>query len=176
LVIRAEELDFDVSKKNVHFGFEKSNMKQTIEQLEQLVFSFPDRLAGISSDEFSAKPFPDKWSKKEELGHLIDSGHNNLRRFITGQYESNPKILYDQNFWVAAANYQQQSSDNLIALWKLINLQICEVLKSMPGENHSKTADTGKAELHSLEWLAEDYVKHTQHHLHHILQLETIPY
>jgi len=153
-------------------------MKKIIELLEQLVLSYPDKLAGISADEFSVKSSPEKWSKKEELGHLIDSAHNNLRRFIVGQYEANPKIVYDQNFWVPVANYQHQSSTNLITLWKLINLQICEVLKSMPEKNYSKAVDTGKGtiELHSLEWLAEDYVKHAQHHLHHILELETIPY
>ena len=153
-------------------------MKTTIEQLSQLISSYPEKLSGMREEDFSAKPFPAKWSKKEELGHLVDSAHSNLRRFVVGQYEINPKIVYDQNFWVTAADYQHQPSSDLITLWKSVNIQICEVLKAMPEKNFSRTVDTGKGtvELHSLEWLAEDYVKHAQHHLHHILELETIPY
>ena len=153
-------------------------MKKTPELLEHLILSYADMLTGISEEGFSFRAAPGKWSKKEELGHLIDSAHNNLRRFIAGQYEVNPKIVYDQNFWVRASSYDQQPSRALIALWKLLNLQICEVLKSIPENKFSNTVDTGKGsiELHSLEWLAHDYLKHTQHHLHHILELEIIPY
>ena len=153
-------------------------MKKNINQLEQLISSYPDKLFGISDEEFPVKSSPEKWSKQEELGHLIDSAHNNLRRFVVGQYETDPKIVYDQNFWVAAANYQHQSSFDLISLWELLNKQICEVLKSLPEKNYSRMVDTGKGtiELHSLEWLAEDYLKHALHHLHHILELDAVPY
>jgi hypothetical protein len=30
--------------------------------------------------------------------------------------------------------------------------------------------------MHTLEWLADDYNKHLLHHLHHILELDEIPY
>ncbi len=152
-------------------------MKKSIEQFEQQLSYYIEKLFEIPDDEFSFKAAPGKWSKSEELGHLIDSAHNNLRRFIVGQYETNPKIVYDQNFWVGVSNYQQMNTD-LISYWELLNLQICEVLKSMPEKNYSSTVDTGKGtvELHTIEWLAQDYVKHAQHHLHHILELETIPY
>jgi hypothetical protein len=41
----------------------------------------------------------------------------------------------------------------------------------MPQENHERQCDTGRdtAVLHSLQWLAEDYVKHMKHHLNQIL-------
>jgi hypothetical protein len=153
-------------------------MKNTIKQLEQLIKSYPDKLFSISDEDFAVKSSPEKWSKQEELGHLVDSAHNNLRRFIVGQYETNPKIVYDQNFWVPAANYLAQSSFDLVTLWELLNRQVCEVLKSMPEKNYSRTVDTGKGavELHTLEWLAEDYVKHARHHLHHILGLASVSY
>jgi hypothetical protein len=153
-------------------------MKEAIQQLEEIISTYANRLARISEGEFSKKLSPEKWNKKEELGHLIDSAHNNLRRFIAGQYETNAKIVYDQNFWVQAANYKDQHSTNLVVLWRLLNTEICEVLKKMPENNFKKTVDTGKEtiELRSLEWLAADYVKHAQHHLHHILELDAVPY
>ncbi len=146
-------------------------MKNTVTELSQIVHEYSDRINNIPDEVFSAKPNPGKWSKKEILGHLIDSGQNNLRRFICGQYEDAPKIVYQQDFWVAANNYQNLKKGNVIQLWRLINEQICEVLKTMPAENASRTCDTGKDQpnLHTIDWLASDYVKHLKHHLNQII-------
>jgi len=149
-------------------------MKTTVEKLSKIVTGYSGQLGSLSEETFNRQPAPGKWSPKEELGHLIDSAHNNLRRFIVAQYEKDPKIVYDQNFWNEAAHYRQQASRNLISLWQLLNLQICEVLSSIPEGREQRNCDTGKdkTELHSIEWLADDYVQHLLHHLHHILALE----
>lgn len=150
-------------------------MKATIDELLSIVENYTMKITGIPESEFSAKPLPHKWSKKEVLGHLIDSAQNNLRRFIVAQYETTPppKIIYDQDFWVRASNYQQMKKEDVINHWKLINQQIASILRNMPRENFSHTADTGngKTELHTLEWLAMDYVKHMKHHLNQIFPL-----
>jgi hypothetical protein len=153
-------------------------MKKTIEELKNLITDYYLKLMQLAASDFVRKDAPEKWSRKQELGHLIDSAHNNLRRFIVGQYEPDQKILYDQNFWVDALVYDQQPSENLAELWKLLNLQIVQVLQQMPEEKYENAIDTGKnkTDLHTLEWLAADYVAHLKHHLHHILQLEAIPY
>ncbi len=153
-------------------------MKKIIHQLQQIISSYREQLNQVSEKDFSEKPHPDTWSKKEELGHLIDSAHNNLRRFIVAQYEHQPKIVYDQNFWNKAANYQEQSSDELITLWTLLNKQICFVLDALPAESKEKMCNSGKdqPEIHTIKWLAEYYNKHLLHHLHHLVSLEKIPY
>ncbi len=146
-------------------------MKNTIEELSRIIKEFTVRIGSIPEDQFSTKSNPKKWSKKEVLGHLIDSGHNNLRRFICGQYEPSPKITYDQDFWVTANNYGGLPKENVIHLWRMMNEQICEVLRTMPEQNSKLMCDTGKNEVqpHSIEWLAEDYVKHLKHHLNQII-------
>jgi hypothetical protein len=146
-------------------------MKSTIDELLRIVEAYAEKVSGLSDEEFSRKPLPEKWSKKEVLGHLIDSSQNNLRRFITGQYESvPPKITYEQDFWVTANNYQEMKKEDVILLWKLMNQRVARVLANMPRENYSRTADTGKEkiQLHTLSWLADDYVKHMKHHLNQI--------
>jgi hypothetical protein len=142
-----------------------------VDDLRNVLQQFVPKLQAISHHEFAAKPLPDKWSKQEVIGHLIDSAQNNMRRFIVGQYESRPKIVYQQDFWVAANNYQNAKKDDVINHWKLINERICDVLVNMPEINYNKEADTSKAtnEYHSLIWLAEDYVKHMKHHLNQVL-------
>lgn len=147
-------------------------MEQVIKELHQTVERFASIIRAISEDDFSVKPLPHKWSKKEVLGHLIDSAQNNLRRFICGQYEkSPPKISYEQDFWVSANNYKDAETEDVISLWVLINQRICDVLRTMPEVNYDLPCDTGKEteQLHSLHWLAEDYVKHMKHHLNQIV-------
>jgi hypothetical protein len=153
-------------------------MKETVIELGLIIRKYEAKLKHVSEADFTLKASAEKWSKKEELGHLIDSAHNNLRRFIVSQYEWVPKVVYDQNAWVRISNYQNQSSADLISLWFLLNKQICEVLRTMPESAQEKFSNTGKEkeELHTLTWLAKDYVKHLLHHVHHILELEAVAY
>src|SRR5258705_7299886 len=119
-------------------------VKNSATELAQVVQEFSIKINNIPEELFSAKPKPEKWSGKEVLGHLIDSGSNNLRRFICGQYDRSPKITYQQDFWVVANNYQHIRKENIIQLWKLLNEQICEVLRTMPDQNAGLPCDTGK--------------------------------
>lgn len=147
-------------------------MKKIADELQQIVDEYANKIESIPENAFSAKPTPNKWSKKEVLGHLIDSAHNNLRRFIAGQYETlPPHIIYDQDFWVEANGYTISKKSDVIMLWRLMNERICQVLKTMPEQNYSKTCNTGKGsdQLHSLEFLAGDYVKHLKHHINQII-------
>lgn len=147
-------------------------MKNTILELQGIIGKYTQVIMAIPETEFSTKPIPNKWSKKEVLGHLIDSGQNNLRRFICGQYEPTPpKITYEQDFWVKANDYQHKPSADVISLWKLVNEQICAVLTTMPSSNYSRPCDTGNQteQLHPLLWLAKDYVKHIKHHINQII-------
>jgi hypothetical protein len=147
-------------------------MNATTSALNKIIGEYSLKLNSIAESEFSAKPNPGKWSKKEVLGHLIDSAQNNLRRFICGQYESTPsKIAYDQDRWVEMNDYQHAKSEEIIALWVLMNKRILATLEKMPSSSYSKNSDTGKesVSLHSLEWLAEDYVKHLKHHVNQII-------
>ena len=85
------------------------NMEKTINEIRETVDAFSIKIGMIPEVELSAKSSPSKWSKIEVLGHLIDSAHNNLRRFICGQYESSPpKIIYEQDFWVRANDYEHK--------------------------------------------------------------------
>jgi hypothetical protein len=147
-------------------------MKKLQQELLQITTEFASRISAIPEHEFKAKPNPKKWSKQEVLGHLIDSAQNNLRRFIVGQYAASPPhIIYDQDFWVLASDYSHMPKEDTIQYWRLLNEQIVRVLGTMHSANYSKTCNTGKAivEFRTLQWLAEDYVKHMKHHLNQII-------
>ena len=145
-------------------------MNQHVVALKELITSHLEIFNNYSDMEWAAKPDPARWSKKEIIGHLIDSAQNNLRRFVVTQYAANQNIVYDQNQWVTLQHYQTTPAIDLLDLWRLLNFQIARVIENIPAERLAYTCDTGKngAELHALDWLIEDYVAHTRHHLQQI--------
>ena len=149
-------------------------MQTIIDQLEKIITDYTPQLKQLSEAEFSSKPSPTKWSGKELLGHLIDSAQNNIRRFVVAQHEDKPYIVYAQEEWVVAANYQNYPLKDLIDLWILINKHIIIILKNIPEVALLREVKTG--DIHSIKWLAADYNKHLLHHLHQVLHLEPVPY
>jgi hypothetical protein len=149
-------------------------MNNTIAELKGILEKYTPLFQHIKAEAWIAKPLPDKWSKKEEFGHLIDSAQNNIRRFIVGQYEEQPYIVYNQDEWAALTNYQSYNLDDLISLWALLNKHLGVILKNTTEANSKRLVQTQS--IHSIEWLAADYNKHLLHHLHHILELEPVAY
>jgi len=146
-------------------------MKATIEELTRVLNEMEPRIRAIDDLVFSAKPRADKWSKKEVIGHLIDSAQNNLRRFISARSEDRPRIIYEQDFWVSANGYQSASKEDVITLWRLLNDRICVILATMPPSGYGALCNTNKGEpdFKTLEFLASDYVKHMKHHMNQVI-------
>jgi len=145
-------------------------MKTKIYELEDLVENYYNEFKNISTNQFDHKPSPDKWSKKEILGHLVDSAQNNIQRFIRCQYSDTPSISYDQDEWVRLNNYQMADLKQLIELWYLLNLRLARIWKYLPEENLKKTCDI-KGQVINIEWLVDDYIRHLKHHLGQIVEL-----
>jgi hypothetical protein len=126
--------------------------------------------ADIDSIHWDYKPLPEKWSKKEIIGHLIDSAMVNLQRFVRCTFEENFKLTYEQVEWVKAQQYQQAEIKELLTLWQSLNKQIIRVLKNYPAERLQAICDNSKTavSLHNVEWLAQDYADHMKHHLKQI--------
>jgi hypothetical protein len=124
----------------------------------------------LSQINWELKVDASKWSKKEILGHLIDSANINLQRFVRCTYEENFKLRYEQVEYVKVQQYQNVPIEDLITLWRLLNQQIVRVLKNYPESRREALCDTGKNEiqLHTVEFLAEDYLVHLIHHLSQI--------
>jgi len=141
---------------------------QSLQRLQHLVNTVPAKLESISEQDFCAKPAPGKWSKKEIIGHLIDSAANNHQRFIRIQYETIPRISYDQNAWNQLNHYEQLGSKHVIRFWAMYNQHLVEIIKRIPEPHLSREGNSGGFENLSLGWLINDYVEHMEHHLKQI--------
>ncbi|MGI9543763.1 MAG: DinB family protein [Cyclobacteriaceae bacterium] len=146
-------------------------METLANALKEYVDQVYPKIAAIPEEQMVDKPTPGKWSKKEILGHLIDSAANNQQRFVRGQYESVPKIVYQQDDWVSLQDYQSLSLKHVLELWKLYNYHVAHAIANVRKENRSRKCNTGKEqeEFHTLEWLAQDYLVHQKHHIKQIL-------
>ena len=149
-------------------------MKAIALELESIINEHKTALHSLPEEKMVYKASLLKWSRKEIIGHLIDSAQSNIRRFIVAQYEEDPFIVYNQDKWVSIVNYQHWDTADIIDLWYLLNKQIVAILKNTTAETAQRTCQT--QELHTIEWLATDYAKHLRHHVHQVLELEPVPY
>jgi len=111
-----------------------------------------------------------KWSKKEILGHLIDSAANNHQRFVRAQ-ASDPFVGpgYDQNMWVAVHGYRGRPWTELLDLWAGLNRHLAHVIAAVPPERLQTRCVIGDNEPAPLVWWIRDYVGHLRHHLAQLL-------
>ncbi len=143
-------------------------------ELQSRIDEYLPQLRSLNENDINNKISPEKWSKKEIVGHLIDSAENNIRRFVIAQYEDSPTVLYDQDKWVSLINYQQMESADVIQLWYLLNKQIISILNNLSDASLQRICQ--KDQPRTIKWLAEDYIKHLRHHIHIALDLEKVDY
>lgn len=144
-------------------------IQNSIERLNYLCNTIPKLLNEIDDTIFSEKLNSEKWSKKEILGHLIDSATNNHQRFVRSQFEQTPTVVYDQNNWNRYSYYQQINKNQIINFWIAYNKQLLELIKNIPGENLLKECRTSNGIVHTIEFLINDYLEHLEHHLKQIV-------
>ncbi|MSO22498.1 MAG: DinB family protein [Acidobacteria bacterium] len=129
------------------------------------------QLGKITDSESRRVPSPGKWSKKQVLGHLIDSAANNHQRFVRSQLVQELAFPgYEQEGWVAVQHYQDESWDALVALWQFYNRQLLHLMRRVPGDQLNRRCVIGNSDPVTLEFLMKDYVVHLKDHLRQILE------
>ncbi|HKO59569.1 MAG TPA: DinB family protein [Pyrinomonadaceae bacterium] len=139
------------------------------------------RLIEISDEQSAAPRAEGKWSRKQIIGHLIDSAANNHSRFVRAQFTDDLVFPgYEQNNWVDSQHYQERDWSELVQLWKLYNRHILHIMKVMPDETRVKlrvkhnlnvlaSDQISPDEPVTLDWFMRDYVDHMKKHLGQIL-------
>ncbi|MET2985921.1 DinB family protein [Aureibaculum conchae] len=148
-------------------------MIETTNKLDELLIKTKEYISKSSDTELSLKANPEKWSKKEIIGHLIDSGINNIKRFTAVLIEKEPYRIspMKQVELVKVNDYQNSEIEELLALLFAINIRI----KKLMLLQNTQTLAT-KIELYTegnmsdLRYLMEDYVKHFEQHINQILK------
>jgi hypothetical protein len=107
--------------------------------LSRVATSLP-QLRDMPESETARKPSPDRWSKKEILGHLIDSACNNHQRFVRAQLEGGLTFPgYEQEGWVRCQGYATADWSLLVDLWAAYNRHVAVVVARLPVASRSFT-------------------------------------
>lgn len=148
-------------------------MRDEILRLKSLLESINFFFNTATIEENSTIPQEDKWSKKEILGHLIDSGVNNLQRFTEVKFSEQPYKLrtYKQRELVDANDYQNANMNELSSFFIALNTRILKIIEGCSSEVlEYKILINDPAEEVTLRFLITDYVDHMEHHTKQILK------
>jgi hypothetical protein len=145
-----------------------SILQNTIQRLNYLLEIIPPLLNILDDETFSSQQLPGKWSKKQIIGHLIDSATNNHHRMVRAQFDDTPSISYDQNKWNEFGHYQHIPKDQIIHFWEVYNRQLLALIPLIPNEKLENKIEI-KGEKITLRFIIEDYVVHMEHHLRQVV-------
>jgi len=140
-------------------------MLAAAKRLEEILNSVPAKLLAFTEQQASVKPGPGKWSKKEIIGHLLDSASNNHQRFVRLQLDNNVVLPnYEQDNWVSLQRYQEFNWIDLVKFWMIYNKHLLHMLKLVDESKLQNVALMDGKPL-ALQFYVDDYVRHMEHHL-----------
>jgi len=133
-----------------------------INELRDMLDDVPSELANVPWREGG-------WTRKQILGHLVDSAANNRQRFVRAAIEgSYAGPGYDQDAWVAAHGYAHLAWKTLVEWWNVEHDILLAVVDRIPEERMSVLCKVGGDAPVTLRYLIEDYTRHQFHHFEQI--------
>jgi len=144
-------------------------MTELSNRLNQVVAQTKLDLCNLSDEDTAKPPATGGWSRKQILGHLIDSASNNHLRFARALLNDEMRLPgYDQEGSVKVHRYQDLRWTELLDFWASYNRLLAHVLAGVPEDKRATPCFVGDYPVMSLEELAADYLRHMEHHLDQI--------
>ena len=137
--------------------------------LIRLVRDTADQLSGLDPTTLDVRVTAGSWSKKEILGHLIDSATNNQQRIVRAAAPDHTGELvtpgYDQRHWVHLQAWHDGDWNQLLVHWLAANFQIAQTVARISDASLLVPVRIGDHPPVSLKFMLEDYVEHLNHHI-----------
>jgi hypothetical protein len=111
------------------------------------------------------------WTRKQIVGHMLDSAANNRQRFVRAAIEG--KYVgpgYAQDAWVATHGYAHQPWPTLLGWWEAEHEILMAIVDNIPEDKLSAQCIVGDDQPVSLGFLIQDYVDHQRWHLNQLGQ------
>ena len=146
-------------------------MKEIANDIKEVVENALQRLVLMDEPKISFKETPEEWSKKEILGHLIDSAANNHQKIVRACYQAAEHFpTYSQTDWVSVQHYNELDWSDLPERWAAYNKHLCAVIKHLPQDALPAPVNIGREAPVTLEFVVKDYPRHLRHHLNDLLK------
>ena len=141
-------------------------MKELSDKLVRVVRSAEAILFQVPEAESNKPVLSGGWSRKQVLGHLIDSASNNHQRFVRAALQTSLDFPgYDQDGCVRVQAVEEADWTLLVSLWAGYNRYLAHVIAHLPVSKLETLCRIGLDEPVTLRFLAEDYLRHLLHHL-----------
>ena len=126
-------------------------------------------VAGMSPEQFVARPIPGKWSTLEVICHLADFEivyADRIKRVIA---ENEPTLLGgDENAFAARLAYHQRNAEEELLLIELIRKQVARILRTLKPEDFQRRGIHSESGPLTLETLVKRITGHIPHHVRFI--------
>ncbi|MCZ8521713.1 MULTISPECIES: DinB family protein [Paenibacillus] len=128
-----------------------------------------DSVRGLTEEQLSWKPAPEKWSIKEVVSHLTDhlvvTGFR-IRQIVS---ESVPQLpAFDQDAWVTVIRANEVSLEEHLGTYEALLAVNVPVLQRLEPEAWLRTAVNPRGKTVTLAELLEGFSKHVGVHLDQI--------
>ena len=144
-------------------------MKELSKNLLVVVEAAEPRLREFSAQESARPILRGGWSRKQVIGHLIDSASNNHQRFVRASLQPSLDFPgYDQDGNVSVQAVQDADWALLVTLWVAYNRSLAHVIAHLPASKLDTACRIGSNEPVTVGFLATDYLTHLLHHLRQI--------
>ena len=145
-------------------------MNNVANKLESIVDQWVPQLRSIQDEPLTRRQRPDKWSRQEVLGHLIDSACNNHQKFV--RMIADPVLAfpgYRQDEWVEIQQWSNRDWLSMVDFWAAYNRHLASMIRDVDPATLGHTIEIEGVGPFTLEFVMADYVEHLKHHLLQIL-------
>jgi len=152
--------------------FERNN-----QELLSLVEEWELKLLSLSEDVLTKKENSQHRTIKQIVGHMIDSATNNIHRIVHLQYQPSPLVFPDyanlgnNDRWIAIQDYKSENWNDLVQLWKYLNIHIVHVINHVNPDKLTNEWITALNVKVSLKSMIQNYTGHIRLHLNEIEEL-----
>lgn len=157
---------------------QKANLFPTVVgEISELIKKWEEKFLTIPHNVLSERKNKQNRSIKQIVGHMIDSASNNIHRIVHLQYGEIPLKFpnYATNGnndrWIGIQNYQDADWNNLVMLWKSLNLHYIHVVNNVNVMKLDNQWYANEQTLVSLRDMIIDYLRHFKLHISEIEEL-----
>ena len=122
-------------------------MRELSEKLKSVIDAAEPRLRQVDAAQSSKPILPGGWSRKQVMGHLIDSASNNHQRFVRAAQQGSLEFPgYDQEGNVRLQAPQEADWALLVSLWATYNRYLAHVIARLPASKLETVCRIGSGE------------------------------
>jgi hypothetical protein len=129
-----------------------------------------ERLEAVTEERARQTYRDGSWTRKQVMGHLLDSASNNHQRFVRASLQDEyVGPTYDQPAWVDRIGWGELPWEQLLRYWKTYNEVLVRIVSRIPREKYGvRCTILDYPREYTLETLIVDYLDHMNQHIDQI--------